>query len=67
MSDGSIKTITSVKLDNTEVSYLDFQKTFCRELPFIGGFCLRTSRQLLQKYRSASLISQGNIVDGDIL
>ena len=29
MSDGSIKTLVSVKLDNTEVSYLDFQKTFC--------------------------------------
>lgn len=28
MSDGSIKMITAVKLDS-EVSYLDFQKSFC--------------------------------------
>lgn len=66
MSDGSIKMITAIKLDS-EVSYLDFQKSFCEELPFYGGFNLRTSRRLLQKYRSGRLVSRGNVVDGDIL
>lgn len=65
--DGSIKLLTAVKLDGSEVSYLDFQKSFCEELPFYGGFNLRTSRRLIQKYRSGRLVSRGNIVDGDIL
>lgn len=67
MADGSIKLLTAVKLDGNEVSYLDFQKSFCEELPFYGGFNLRTSRSLMQKYRSGRLVSRGNIVDGDIL
>jgi hypothetical protein len=36
-------------------------------MPFIGGFNLRASRQLLQQYRSARLVSKGNVLDGDIL
>lgn len=66
MGDGSIRLLTAVKLDS-EVSYLDFQKSFCQELPFYGGFNLRTSRRLSQKYRSGRLVSRGNVVDGDIL
>jgi hypothetical protein len=42
MTDGSIKLMTSIKLDGSEVTYLDFQKTFCEELPFYGGFNLYT-------------------------
>jgi len=29
LDDGSIKLLTAVKLDNPEVSYLDFQNYFC--------------------------------------
>jgi hypothetical protein len=29
MSDGSIKLMTAIKLDGSEVTYMDFQKTFC--------------------------------------
>ncbi len=67
MTDGSIKLMTSIKLDGSEVTYLDFQKTFCEELPFYGGFNLRESRKLQQKYRSSKIVSKGNVLDGDIL
>jgi hypothetical protein len=36
-------------------------------MPFIGGFNLRGSRQLQQRYRSARFVSKGNVLDGDIL
>lgn len=67
MSDGSIKLMTAIKLDGSEVTYLDFQKTFCEQLPFYGGFNLRASRKLQQKYRSSKIVSKGNVLDGDLL
>jgi hypothetical protein len=36
-------------------------------MPFIGGFNLRRSRQMQQRYRSARLVSKGNVVDCDLL
>ena len=66
-SDGSIRMLNAVNVDNQEVNYLDFQNCICNEMPFIGGFNLRGSRQLLQQYRSARLVSKGNVLDCDIL
>ena len=67
LNDGSIRILNTAKLENAEVSYLDFQASFCSEIPFIGGFNLRNSRLMHQKYRSARLISKGNVVDCDLL
>lgn len=67
LTDGNIKVLSPIKLDNLEISYLDFQDTFCKELPFIGGFNLRASRSLKQQYRSFKMLSKGNILDGDLL
>lgn len=67
LRDGSIRLLTTVKQESAEVGFLDFQNVFCREMPFVGGFNLRWSRQLQQQYRSARLVSKGNIVDGDLL
>jgi hypothetical protein len=36
-------------------------------MPFLGGFNLRTSRELRQKYRSCNIVSRGNIIDSDII
>ena len=66
-NDGSIRMLNAVNVDNQEVNYLDFQNYFCSEIPFIGGFNLRGSRQLSQQYRSARFVSKGNVLDGDIL